>query len=212
MADTPSGETAKPGDTQTTVQTPVTPAPVQSNAGDPAEVERLRKELEKQELRNRQLENERTAREKADEETRSKKLEEDNQFKELFEQEKAKREALESEQQKQERDAELMKAKQEALSGFSDEVKSLAEEVGLNLTDAEESSVEEFKGKLTKLSEKVSSETKVTPNNPNQPASKSELTPDQLREGLSDEHTFHDIVTKQYPGIAAMTNQPKVAK
>jgi hypothetical protein len=97
------------------------------------------------------------------------------------------------------------------LAEFSEDVKKLANEVGLELTSTDDESVEQFKGKLTKLSEKVSSEAKVTPNNPNQPnSSKVELTTDQLREGLRDDKSFHDLVTERFPGINAMTKKPRI--
>lgn len=214
MADTPNGETVTPGDSQTTVQTPVTPAPatepVQSNAGDTAEVERLRKVQEQKDIRIRQLENEAEARKKADDEAEAKTLEENNQFKDLFEQEKTKREALEAEQTEAQRTAELNKVKDETLSEFSDDVKTLADEVGLSLDDADEASVAKYKEKLEKLSARVSDETKITPNNPNQPESKIDLSPEQLRETMHDDKdgtAFHEIVMQKFPGIAAMTKQ-----
>lgn len=205
MADTPTGETAKPEAPSNNASPSSTPAPAASNATDTAEVERLRKEQEQKDLRIRQLENEKTARDKADEEARQKKLEEDNNYKELLEQEKAKREALETQATERETKEALDKAKTEALTGYSDEVKALAEEVGLNLTGADEAAVDEFKGKLDKISSRVSSEATVGANNPSHPGSKKDYTPEQLREGLADDKSFHDIVTDRFPGIKAMT-------
>ncbi len=203
MADTPTGETATPEVLENKVTPTVTPPAV--TPVDNGEAEKLRKELEQARMRESQLTNQLKAKEEADAQLKAKELEEQNQFKELYEQEKTKREAIESEQQTKEREAELEKAKQEALSGFSDDVKSLATELGFELTDADESSVEQFKGKLDKLSQKVGSETKVTPNNPGQSSAKIELTTEQLQRGLQEETSFHDIVTKRFPGIAAMT-------
>lgn len=212
MADTPNGETATPEVLENKVTPAVAPATPPVTTTDESEVEKLRKEKEQAEMRTRQLENEKAARDKADDETRQKQLQEDNQFKELFEQEKTKREALELDQQTREREAELSEAKQEALSGFSEDVKKTAGELGLELVDTDEASIETFKGKLEKLSQKVSGESKVTPNNPNPSTPKTNLTTEQLQQGLQDDKTFHDIVTSQYPGIAAMTSSPRVAK
>jgi membrane protein involved in colicin uptake len=215
MADTPTSETVTPEAPSNNASPVVTPAPAatpapQSNATDTADVERLRKEQEQKDLRIRQLENEKAARDKADEEARQKKLEEENNYKELLEQERAKREALEADAEARATTEALNKAKAEALSGYSEEVKTLAEEVGLNLTAVDETAVEEFKGKLTKLSERVSSEARVGANNPNQPGGKVEFTAEQLRNGaLEDGKAFHDLVTAKYPGIAAMTSKPK---
>lgn len=207
MDGTPNGETVTPGASQTTVTTPSVP-PVDT-AGT-AEVERLRKELEQKELRNRQLENEKVARDKADTDAKQKQLEEENQYKELFEQEKAKNEDIRKEQEENQKKAELEKAKQETLSQFSDDVKKLAEEVGIELADTDESSVEAFKGKLEKISTTAASQARVTPNNPNPSNPSSELTRDQIREALANDDTgavFHDMVTKQFPGIASMTKK-----
>lgn len=132
-------------------------------------------------------------------------LVENEEYKTLFEQEKAKREALETESTAKQRDAELATAKQTALDGFSEEVKTLADDLGFNLDAADEASVEAFKGKLTKLSERVSGEARVTPNNPGPQKPQTEFTSEQLRENLGDEQKFHDLVTKRFPGIAAMT-------
>lgn len=211
--DTPTpGETVTPEAPSNEAKPTSTPAPVVSNASDNAEVERLKKELEQKELRNRQLENEAKARTDKEEADKLKQLEEDNNYKELLEQERAKREALEAEKSEKETKDEVDKAKSEALSGFSEEVKKLAEEVGIELTEADDAAVEKFKGKLEKISERVSSEARVTPNNPNQPENKMDLTTEQLQQGLQDDKSFHDIVTAKYPGIAAMTSKPPVAK
>jgi DNA repair exonuclease SbcCD ATPase subunit len=208
-------DTAIPAETvvtdasKTAVTPEVTPAPAPVKTEDTGIVEQLRKEKEQAEMRANQLANQLKSREEAEAKAKEAELEENNQFKELFEQEKAKREALESEQSEKEQKAELEKAKTTVLAGFSDEVKTLAEELGFELTSADDAQVEAFKGKLDKLSQKVSSEARVAPNNPHQQESKMDLTTDQLREGLSDEHTFHDIVTKKFPGIAAMTAPPR---
>jgi len=203
MADTPNGETVTPGDSQTKVQTPaVTPV---TNAGDPTEVERLRKEKEQLEMERNQLRNKLTDKEKAEEDAQTAKLAEDNKFKELYEQEKAKREGLETEVTEKEKQAELKKAKQKILGDFNDEVKAIAEEAGMDLTDTDEATVAAFKEKLENISKRTQAG-KINPNNPNAPTAGEKLSGDDLRLALQDDNKFHDIVTKM-PGIKAMTKQ-----
>src|SRR4051812_21998082 len=112
MADTPTGETVTPEALENKV-TPVA-APV-ANAVDPAEVERLRKEVEQTNLRNRQLQNEADARKKAEDERVAKELESQNEYKLLHEQEKAKREELEAEKAANEKQKEVNNASAEVL-------------------------------------------------------------------------------------------------
>jgi ABC-type proline/glycine betaine transport system ATPase subunit len=211
MSDTPNGETVNAGDSQTTVQTPATPAVApatpQVNAGDPAEVERLRKENEQKDLRVRQLENERAAREKADEEAKAKALEEQNQFKDLYEQEKAKREAAEAEAEKTQRESELKKARADVLAEYNEDVRALAEEVGIDLTDTDDSAVASFKEKLDKINTRVATTGTVGPNNRQANNDKTELSGDDLKVALREEKSFHDLVVDRYPGIASMTGK-----
>lgn len=166
MADTPSGETVTPGDSQTTVQTT---APAQGNAVDQAEVERLRKEAEQARMRANQLEKEAEARKKADEEAEAKRLEEQNQWKEIAEQEKAKRLELETAQEQAQRKAELEAAKAAIFKDFNQDVVELANDAGLDLADTSEEAQDKLRATLDRLQAKISSETKVTPNNPNTP-------------------------------------------
>lgn len=210
MSDTPN-----PGETETTVTpkndaTPTAPAPAPKT--EDTAVEDLKKQLQQQELRANQLANQLKAKEEAEAKAKEKELEEQNQYKDLFEQEKAKREALETQQETEKRQAELEEAKAETLAGFSDDVKKAAEKLGLTLLDTDESSVEAFKEKLAVLQGESSDQNPVTPNNPNPSPQKVELTPDQIRESLAGDkngQVFHDLVTKNYPGIAAMTKTGK---
>lgn len=207
MSDTPTGETVNVEPTKNDA-TPAVQAP-EPKAEDNA-VEQLKKELEQARMRANQLENEKKAREEAEAKAKEKELEEQNQFKDLFEQEKAKREALEQEQATKERQAELDRAKAEALNGFSDEVKQAAEKLGLTLLDTDEASVTAFKEKLEVLGTSTPS-SKVTPNNPQISNKKSEVTVDQIRSIAEndDDKAFHDLVTQNFPGIAAMTGKSK---
>lgn len=204
MADTtPTVDPVTPAAPSNEPSTP--PVPVVVNSTDNGEVERLRKEKEQAEMRANQLANQLKAREDADSAAAQAKLEEDNQYKELFEQEKAKREALETEQTEAQRTAELARVKAEALSGVSDDVKKLAEELGIGLTDTDEKSVETYKEKLGKIS---ASAPRVAANNPGVSVDQ-QMSVEELRETLYADKTgdkFHEIVMKM-PGIASMTGK-----
>lgn len=175
MADTPTGETVTPGDSQTNATT--TSTPPQDNASA-AEVERLRKEAEQKELRIRQLENERKAREEKDEAERQKQLEEQNEWKAIAEQNKAKLDALEKEREEAIAKMELEEKQNEVFKDFPEDVVELAKETGLTLSENSEEATEALKTKLNKLSERVVSKNKVTANNQNtvtNPESRAEL-------------------------------------
>lgn len=177
MADTPTGETANPGDSKTTEQTQ---APVQGNASDNAEVERLKKEAEQSRMRAQQLQNQIDDAKKAEEARKAKELEEQNEFKSLYEQEKAKREEYETQQQRDARQKEIDEETQKVLGEFSQGVKEVAKEAGLALSDTSEEAKAALKEKLDRISSKVSKDAKVSPNNPN--SSNSTLTQEQLLE------------------------------
>lgn len=176
---------------------------------DVTEVEKLRKEKEQAEMRANQLQNQLKAKEEAEATLRQKELEEQNKFKELFEQEKAKREAVEAEQEAAEKKKALEEAKTAVLADYSDDVKTLANEAGLSLTDSDEASVSAFKEKLDKISKLVGATQKVGPNNPNRTEHKVKLTPDELKIALQSEKSFQEIVS-QRPGIALMMNRRNI--
>lgn len=153
MSDTPiPGETeGAPSNGQ---PAPVTP-PQPDNAGG-SDAEKLKEELARQARANqlaneelKKLREEKEARDKAEEERKAKELEANQEFKTLAEQEKAKREAAEAELEKREQEAELRAAKQDVLKDYPDEVQKQAEELGIDLTDADEA--DKFKEKLDKL-------------------------------------------------------------
>lgn len=208
MSDTPLGETVNVEPPKNDVTPVVTPAPAPVKTDDAA-VEQLRKELEQAKMRTNQLENEKKQREDAQAAADAKELEDQNQFKSLYEQEKAKREGLETEAQQKERTAELAKAKQEVLKDYSDDVKALADEVGLDLTGADEAAVASFKEKLEKINTRVASTGKVTGNNRPNAAAAPALSGEELRVALMDDDKFHELAMKM-PGIAAMTTPRKV--
>lgn len=162
MADTDAKapETATQGTSQTTVQTD---APAQGNAADQAEVERLRKEREQLEMERNQLRNKLEAEEKAKEEARQKKLEEDSEYKSLWEEEKQRREEAEREREVREEREALAKAKSQILADYPEEVRTEAEELGIDLLS--ESDADTFKQKLDRLNKRQDTGTKPKANN-----------------------------------------------
>lgn len=209
MADaTPNGETGTPPAPKTEPTPPAAPAPQEPVKTEDSAVEQLRKELEQTKMRANQLENEKKSREEAEAKAKADELEEQNQFKSLYEQEKAKREAVEAEREQAEKSAELTKAKTDVLAEYSEEVRALAQDVGVDLTDTDEAAVTSFKEKLDKINTRVATTAQVGPNNRRETSKEEELTPDQMREMFHDDPNgakFHEYVTKKYPGIAAMT-------
>jgi chromosome segregation ATPase len=174
MADTPTGETVTPEALSNEVTPVATPA---VNAPDQAEVERLKKEAEQATLRANQLANQLKAKEDAEAAAKAKALEEQNQFKDLYEQEKAKREAFEQEQQEAQTRAELAAQEKAIFDKFDAEVVELAKDTGLTLTSLDDA--DGLTAKLEKIAAKVTSQARITPNNPAAPeapdASKEEL-------------------------------------
>lgn len=164
MADTPKeGETVTPGDSQTTVTT--TSAPVVDNAGA-AEVERLRLEKEKADLRIRQLENKLTAREKDDEDAKQKQLEEQGKFEDLYKKAEEERNNLIRERDDAAKQTNLNKTREELLSKFPTNVQEIAETTGLSLTDDSEEAVADLTKKLESIASKVPKDTRIQGSNP----------------------------------------------
>lgn len=216
MADTPTqGETVTQeplkNDASTTSnptqQGATTQEPTKDNASDTA-AEELRKKLEQAEMERNQLRNKLNAEEKAKEEAKKKELEEQEQYKSLYEQERAKREEFEKSQEEAKRKQEIDEAKEKVFSDYSDEVRILANETGMDLTDADEASVEQFKQKLDRIKEMMPG-AKVSGNNPNPVEQKQSLSRDDIRGIMRDEKQFSDYVLDKFPGIAAMTNKQK---
>lgn len=202
MADTPPGETVVVEDPKNNATPTVTP-PVEK-AVDP-ELEKARKEAEQATLRANQLANQLKAKEDADATAKAKELEEQNKFKDLYEQEKARREEAETAKEKSE-SAAAVKAKQdEIFAGYSEEVKNLATELGVTLTDTEDDTVEAFKAKLDKAAGTIKSP-KVTPNNPGNPGTSSDapMDPAALQAIMRDPIKFQDYLNKNFKGIASM--------
>lgn len=199
---TPKGETEEPK--QPLDQTPSTPP---ADTAKDGEIERLRKELEQKTMRENQLANQLKAKEEAEAEAKRKQAEENEEFKNLYEQEKAKREEIEAQAETDARLKELSKASDELFSDYSDEVKALAQEAGMSLSDVTDEAKAALKTKLDKISTMVTKTEKVNPNNPNPTNNKPELTPDELKESLRDPNAFHELMMEKFPGIANMTKK-----
>jgi hypothetical protein len=140
---------------ETAGATPPLKNDAQTQTVDPAEFEALKKKAEQAEMRANQLQNEAEARKKADEEAARKKLEEDEKWKDVAEQERLKREELEQQVQSQAQEKRLKAVESQLLSEFPQEVRELAETVGLSLQEDSEEAQTAFKDKLGKLAEKV---------------------------------------------------------
>jgi len=205
MTDTPKeGETVVVEPPKNDATTTVTP-PVEKTV-DNSEVERLRKEVEQVTMRSNQLANQLKAKEDAEAAEKAKQLEEQNEFKTLYEQEKAKREEIETAQAQAEKAATLKAESDKLFATYPEQVKTLAEEVGLSLTDTDEDTVAAFKQKLDKISGSIAAP-KVTPNNPGVQTPKTDITPQDLHEIMKDPVKFDEYVKKNFKGIASMTRQ-----
>lgn len=202
---TPTGETQVVTDPKTNANPTVTQP---SQTVDPA-MEELRKKAEQAEMRANQLANQLEAKTKAEAEAEAKKLEESNQFKTLYEQEKAKREAAEAAQAEALKQATLKAKAEEVFAEFPTEVRTLAQETGLTLADAEEDAVAAFKAKLEKVSSLIK-QPKVTANNPGNattPTAQQPANPEEMKAMLNDPKRFEEYLRKNTSGIASMLNK-----
>lgn len=198
MDDTTQVETAP-------AQTPKNEATttVDKSTVDTGEVERLRREAEQERLRANQLANQLAAKEKAEAEAKAKELEEQNQYKTLYEQEKAAKEAIEAAQAEAERNAALKAESDKLFAQYPEQVRDLALEAGMALTDIDEQSVEAFKAKLDKVSSLVK-QPKVTANNPGEMSAPKQIEPQALHEIMKDPAKLQEYWKKNNPGIASM--------
>lgn len=199
MVDTPNGDPVIPEAPSPEV-TPVA-APV-ANAVDPAEVERLKKEQTQKDLRIKQLENAAAARDKADAEAKAKDLEEQSKFKELYESEKSAKEELLTEKQTAEKQTAVKAEADKVLADFPDEVKALASDLGVTLTDDSEEAIADYKTKLESAAKRVGA--KVTPNNPSAPQTPGKVTGPALRELMADPVKWDAYMRENYSTTAAM--------
>lgn len=154
-------ETANQQPLENDAKVQATPA-VNASAID---AEMAKKEAEKARMEANMLRNKLAEIEKAEADRRAKELEEQNEFKTLYEQEKAERERLIYEKEQSERKALLQGEQAQVLAAYPAEVREIAEEAGISLTDATEEAKAILKTKLDKIAEKIGTVNRITPNN-----------------------------------------------
>jgi hypothetical protein len=163
--DTKPSETATPAEVKNDATPPSVPAD-QVNATDNSELEKLKKEKEQAEMRANQLANQLKAKEDAEAETKRKQLEDQQEWKQIAEQNQAKLDAIQQESDEKAKAETLRLAEETIFAEFSQEAIEVAKEAGLALPEDSDSARQTFKEKLQKISDKVVSSNKVTPNNP----------------------------------------------
>jgi len=182
--------------------------PIQDNAGQD-EVARLRKEREQLEMERNMLRNKLEAEEQAKAKAKEAELKEQERFKELYEKERQEREKLENDVATREEQANILQAKTTALADFPDDVKEIAEELGYELSAADDSTVEAYKAKLSNIQKKLSDKQVVSPNNPGEPKKAPLPTGDELKIALKSPQSFDELIDAKFPGIAAMKTPQK---
>lgn len=205
MADTPNGETVVSETPKNDAITPPTP-PLEEKKTEDSQVEELRKKAEQAEMRANQLANQLKAKEDAEAAAAAKKLEEKEEYKTLFEQEKAKNEEILREREADELKKQLSESQASILNDYSDDVKALAEDAGLSLTDVTDEAVASFKGRLDKFQARLGNQV-VRPNNPGAPSGQKEYTKEELREILADP-VKRDAYYRAKDGVTAMMMAP----
>jgi len=143
---------------------------------------------------------------KAEEEeaAKLKQLEENNEWKSVAEQNRAKLEALEAEREAEQRSKELQAATSEVFSAFPTEVRELAEEMGVGLSEATDEAKEALKLKLEKVQAKVATEKKVTPNNPSNPTSATAPQAELIERMKYGDKQARSQVIADLPGVKQM--------
>ena len=204
MADTPNGETVVTEALETKAEAPA--IPVVEKKTEDSEVERLRKENEQIVMERNLLRNKLDAEEKAKEAAKAKELEEQNEYKLLFEQEKAKNEEIQRERDADALKKQLTDSQTSILSDYSDDVKALADDAGLSLTDVTDEAVASFKERLDKFQARLGNQV-VRPNNPGAPSGKTEYTGEELRAILADPQK-RDAYYRAKDGVTAMMMKP----
>lgn len=124
-----------------------------------------KKEAEKARMEANMLRNKLAEIEKAEASRRAKELEEQNEYKTLYEQEKAERERLIFEREEAERKAKLQEEQVTVLAAYPEEVREIAIDAGISLTEDSDEAKVQLKSKLDKIAEKIGNTAKVTPNN-----------------------------------------------
>jgi hypothetical protein len=167
MADTPTGETVTPeplsNEGNPTATTPVV------NAIDPAEVERLKKELAQAQMQANQLTNKLTAKEQEEAAAKAKQLEEKEEFKTLYEQTQARLKEIEDRDAANERSQHLTTETSTIFADYPETVVELAKTAGLGLTDDSDAAKAALKEKLDSFKARVGTSSPITSNNPEAP-------------------------------------------
>lgn len=149
----------------------------QVNVGT-VDAEMAKKEAEKARMEANMLRNKLAEIEKAQADQRAKELAEQNEYKTLYEQERAERERLIFEREDADRKAKLQSEQTTVLSAYPEEVREIALDAGLVLSEDSDEARTQLKAKLDKIAEKIGNAVKVTPNNTrseNKVASREEL-------------------------------------
>lgn len=184
-----------------------TAAPIVEKPVEDSEVERLRKQLQQEQMRANQLQNKLSSVDEEKAAAAQAELEAKEEYKTLYEQERAKREEVERERQAAEQAKALTDAQSNVLADYSDEVKDTAKKLGLNLSDVSEEALNEFKGKLDTLQSQASNH-RVTANNPSAITGKKEYSKEELSVILNDP-TQRDAYFRDRGGLTASMMEPQ---
>lgn len=208
MADTPNdGETETTEPLENNATPPATPH-IEEKKTDDSEIEKLRKEKEQIEMERNQLRNKLQAEEAAKAKAEQAKLEEKEEFKTLYEQSQEKLRAIEAEKEEEARKKAVSEAKDTILGEYSDEVKALAEDAGIDLGDATDASLAAFKERLDKIQTRLGVSGKVQSNNPGTPSPQTQYSREELREILADP-IRRDAYYRAKGGVTAMQMAPQ---
>lgn len=185
---TPTGETVLPASSETTGTPPVTP-PASNGGGETISKAEFDKLAQERNMYRNQLAEKETSYTEAL--TKAQKAADDAQA--LADTERIARENIEKAQLDREKAATVKSKETELLSGYSDDVRELATDLGVNLSDAEdEDAIDLFKQKLDKLNAKVSG---TTPPKKQPPVSGNNGTPPKVLPKKSDVDELADLET-----------------
>lgn len=180
--------------------TPSTPTAQPEEKKTDNAVEELRKQLEQERMRANQLANQVQASKDAEAKAAQKKLEEQGEYKTLLEQANAKLEALEAERAEEVRRRELAEASANVFAEYDEDVKALAEDTGLSLTDTSEEGIANFKERLDKIQTRIGQK-KPSANNPGVVDTTKTYTGAELRDIMRDPKK-RDEYFRNFGGIA----------
>lgn len=215
MSEKDTGATPDPvNETKPLENNATPPAPAQTGNAGSDEAEKLRKELEKANMRANQLQNklDETAAEKAERER--KELEENQKFKELADQERARADALEEGIKERERKASIDAATEQIFADYNEDVVELAKEAGISLTEASEEAQTALKAKLDKFADRIQSKRTPSPTNPqtSQPGNSKQQAMDNYiaNRGKAGEMAAFAELAKTIPSIQQNMNESRL--